>query len=312
MIRALGDSKTPLVFLAIACVINIILDYTFIVFCGMDTNGVGLATVTAQLISAILCVVYIVKKQPALHINNLHLKWSGSMNKRLLNIGIPMAFLNMVLSVGGIIIQYAANGLGTIYVSAQVTGTKIINFVNLPVLSFGSALSVFCAQNYGAEKYDRVLTGGRKTNLMCIIWWLICLAVMIPFGKFFITLLAGEVEAAVMENAYLLLLFQTIFFIIVIPLILYKSLLQAVCRTFLTMMSGFTEIVGRAGLSIVCVYLIKAQIIDVSTGFIFICLAGPAAWLCGLITVAPDIFKVHRDFKLKIAERKNIQGNTDT
>ena len=203
MIRALGDSRTPLYFLIIACLINILLDFVFIVVCGMDTDGAGLATVIAQLLSGVFCIFYIAKKQPRLHISRRHFVRDRALDVTLLRVGIPMAFLNMVLSIGAIVMQFVTNGLGTLYVSSQTTGSKIETFVTQPLLSLGSSVSVFAAQNYGAKRYDRVIAGGTKTTLLGFGWCVIACFIMFPFGRVFVTLLAGDVDTVVIDNAYL-------------------------------------------------------------------------------------------------------------
>lgn len=301
MVRALGDSRTPLYFLVIACIINIILDFFLIVVCHMDTDGAGLATVLAQLLSGIFCIVYIVKKQPRLHINRRHFRRDRALDFLLLKVGVPMAFLNMVLSVGSIVMQFVTNGMGTLYVSSQTTGAKIETFVTQPVLSFGSSLAVFAAQNYGAKQYDRVIDGTKKTNLMGFIWAGIATLIMVPFGKFFVTLLAGDVSATVINNAYMYIVINTVMTVVLVPLVIYKSVLQSVGRTFWCMVSGFTEILGRAGLSVVVILLMNglflAAPIDEQTGFTIMCFCTPLAWVFGYLTVLVDYLSMKKSFK---------------
>ncbi len=301
MIRALGDSKTPLYFLVVACIINIILDFVLIALCGMDTDGAGLATVLAQLLSGLMCIVYIIRKQPRLHIAWRHFKTEWALDGLLLHVGLPMAFLNMVLSVGSIVMQFVTNGMGTLYVSSQTTGAKIESFVTQPVLSFGSAVAVFAAQNYGARRYDRVIDGGRKTMLMCVIWCGIATLIMVPFGRLFIPLLAGEVEQLVVDNAYLYVVINTVLSFVLVSIVICKSILQALGRTLWCMVSGFTEIVGRAGLSAVVILLMSGALfsapLDVQSGYVIMCFCTPLAWLLGSLTVLGDYITVMRKFK---------------
>lgn len=305
-IRALGDSKTPLYFLIIACVINIILDFVFISLCGMDTDGAGLATVTAQLISGILCIFYIKKKQPLLHVSRKDLAWDPAMNRRLLKVGIPMAFLNMVLAVGSIVMQFVTNGLGTLYVTAQTTGGKLEQFITMPILSFGSAVAVFTAQNYGANKLDRVIDGGKKALLLCHLWSILAAAILLPCGSLFIRLfIGGDVDPSVVENGYLYITVNTLLIFTLSPLVIYKSVLQAVGRTFWTMVSGFTEILARAGTSILVLFLMNnLHLFGEERGFFFMCFANPMAWIFGLLTVILDYFGFMRLLRKKIAEGK--------
>lgn len=294
VIRALGDSKTPLLFLVAACIINIILDFVFIVYFGMDTDGAGLATVLAQLISGLLCVVYIKKKLPLLYMSSLHFKHSGGQNKLLLSVGIPMAFLNIVLSIGSIIMQFVTNGLGTLYVSSQTTGSKLEQFVTQPILSFGSASAVYAAQNYGAKKYKRVIDGGRRALLLCFIWCALATVIMFPLGRPLVRLLAGNVESAIVDNAYFYILVNTALCVFVSPLVIYKSILQALGRNICCTVSGFTEIVGRAGISVTVISLIRSAVIGEQTGYYIMCFASPAAWVLGFLTVLVDYIMLIR------------------
>ena len=298
VIRSLGDSKTPLYFLIIACVINIILDFVFIVLCGMDTDGAGLATVLAQLISGLLCIGYIVKKQPRLHVSRRHFKTDRALNSLMLKIGVPMAFQNMVISIGGICIQFVTNGLGTVYVSSQATGTKIETFVTQPILSFGSAASVFVAQNYGAGKPSRVIEGSRQTLLITFSWCAIACAIMIPFGKLIVGLLTGsDVSPEIVDNAYRYIIVNTALSFVVAPLIVYKSVLQAIGRTVWPMISGFTEIIGRAGVALVVMYIVEKAILSGSASYTVMCFATPAAWIFGFLTVLPDYIVTARKLR---------------
>ena len=294
MIRALGDSRTPLYFLIIACIINIILDIVFIVFCGMDTDGAGLATVVAQLISGLLCILYIKQKHPLLHLRGRHFHYDCVMDKSLLKIGIPMAFLNMVLSIGSVVMQFVTNGMGTLYVSSQTTGSKIESFVTQPLLSLGSSVAVFTAQNYGAKRYDRVIDGSKKTVYMSLAWCGIASCLMIPFGSVIVRLLAGDVSDEVTRNAYTYILVNTVMTPILSWLIVYKSVLQSVGRTTLTMISGFSEILARAGLALAVLFMMSAAVFGEALGFFVMCFANPLAWLFGLLTVIPDYILMKR------------------
>ena len=313
MIRALGDSRTPLYFLIVACVVNIILDIVFITVFHMGTAGAGLATVIAQLVSGILCAIYIVKKHPMLHMKKHHFSSNPAMAKHLLHIGIPMAFLNMVLSVGSIIVQFVTNGFGETYVSSHVTGSKIETFLTQPLLSFGSAVSVFTAQNYGAQNYRRVLEGSKKTVYMCFLWCVIAALILLPFGKTFIRWIAGEgIEDMIVDNAYMYILINTSLTPVLSMLILYKSVLQAVGRTTWSMVSGFTEVFGRGGVAVLVVLLTETAVVSETAGFIVVCLANPMAWLFGLLTIIADYVLLCRGFQRMIreAEAKTVSKSS--
>lgn len=308
VIRALGDSRTPLLFLVLACLVNIVLDFVFIALCGMDTDGAGLATVTAQLLSAFLCVLYIKKKHPLLHLSLADFKPDRALDVRLLKIGIPLAFLEMVLSVGGIVMQFVTNGLGTFYVTSQTTGDKLQAFTVQPLLAFGAACAVFASQNYGANRYDRVITGCKKAILIGYLWSGIVALLVLPFGKFFITLIAGNVDDVIVQNAYLYVLIGMPLLLTLAPLIMFKSVLQAVGQTFWSMVSGFTEILARAGVSVLVITLLNNALIDLQASFLIMSLATPMAWLFGFLTVFGDYIRLTRKLKrmqTEILEKKN-------
>lgn len=294
MIRALGDSKTPLYFLVVSCVVNIILDIVLILVFDMGTGGAGLATAIAQLVSGICCLVYIVKKQPMLHFYKQDLSFDKALVSQLLKTGVPMAFLNMVISVGGIITTYVYNGLSTLAIAAYTAAAKIESFVIQPFLSIGSACAVFVAQNYGARKYRRIFKGVNWSLLMGFAWSVIASVFMVFVGKIALTLVvsregvSASEYATIMKNGYFYLLSNTFLTVILGPLVIYKNSLQAVSRAFMPIISGFTEIVGRAGTALTLAPLF---------GFMGVAFANPVAWLLGLAPIFVDYLIFVRSLK---------------
>ncbi len=301
MIRALGDSKTPLCFLIIACIINIILDFCFIILGNMGTKGAGIATVIAQFISGICCIVYIVKRQPLLHFKKCDLRLEKGISTELLKTGIPMAFLNMVISISGVITTFVYNGLNTLAVAAYTAAGKIEQFVIQPLLSIGSATAVFVAQNHGANEYGRIIKGIRRAIIMSLIWVGIASVLMIFAGKFALNLVVkseGISEAefdTIINNGYIYIVVNTILSVILTPLIVIKNSLQALSRATMPIISGFTEIIGRASTA-----LTFAPIF----GFTGVAFANPVAWLMGLIPIAIDYFIMKHKLK-KLSVKKS-------
>lgn len=288
MIRSLGDSKTPLVFLVIACIVNIILDIVFIKTFKMGPEGAGLATAIAQFVSDILCIIYIVKKLPALHISFSDLKFEKNLVFSLLNIGIPMAFLNIVLSVGGIIIQFVNNGLGTLYVAAYSAASKIEQFITQPVLSFGAAVSVFAAQNYGANEYKRIRHGVNQCIGMCMAVTVGITIIMVIFGKLFMYAIAGGESPELIQNGYFYIVINAVCSVILVPLVIYKNVLQALGRAVIPVLTGFVEVGCRALGSLGLVRFF---------GFFGVCFANPLAWLGALILLVIDYYLLVKKFK---------------
>ena len=219
-----------------------------------------------------------------------------------------MGFLQMILAIGSIIVQFVTNGFGDTYVSSQVTGAKIEQFITQVVLSLGSAVAVFASQNYGAKKYGRVIDGCRKTVIISFIWSIIAPLVMLPLGKLIIRLVAGNVDSVVVDNAYTYILINTVFIFVLGPLVIIKSILPAVGITRWTMVSGFTEVVGRAGIAVLVVTLTALNAVSDPVGFIIVCFSNPAAWLFGLLTVLIDYIAMRKKFKRLIKDQIENAG----
>ena len=169
ILRAIGDSKTPFIFLAISAVLNIFLDIFCIINLKWGVAGAAIATVFSQAVSAVLCLILIVMKFPILHIHSEERKFDSELSKQLLVMGIPMGLQYSITAIGSMIMQSANNSLGTVYVSAFTAGVKIKLFLLCPFDALATAVSTFVSQNYGAKKEDRIKEGLRKGYLMLVL-----------------------------------------------------------------------------------------------------------------------------------------------
>lgn len=159
IIRALGDSRTPLFFLIIACIVNIILDFTFILLLKMGVAGAAWATIFSQLLSAFMCLLYIRKNLPILHLSREDWEVSWIDFKQHLRIALPMGFQMSIIAIGAVVLQFVLNGLGAVAVAAFSAAQKIDQIANQPMNSFGMTMATYAAQNYGAGKIDRIKKG---------------------------------------------------------------------------------------------------------------------------------------------------------
>ena len=166
LIRALGDSSTPLYFLILGCVLNIILEVVFIGVFGWGIKGAGFATVLAQFINGGCCVYYIKKKVPELHFSLTDLKISREDAWQHLKVALPMGFQASIIAIGAIILQVPLNNLGETAVAAYAAAQKIDMIAVMPLMSFGMAMAAYTAQNFGAGRIDRIKTGVNKCILM--------------------------------------------------------------------------------------------------------------------------------------------------
>ena len=281
MMRALGNSLVPIVFLVIACVVNIILDILFIAVFDSGVAGAGIATFIAQFISAVLCYIYIFKKIPELKVSVKDLVPERTMTVDLLKIGIPMFILNAVICGGDIISNSVNNGLGTLYVASLTASGKIINFIFLPISSFGTALGVYVAQNYGAGEYKRIIKGSNQCMVLCNLWTLAGVIVMFFFGKPLLEFVAGGESERLIESGYYYLLVNTAACVLLSPITVYKYTLNSTGRTLVSMLSGFVEVIFRGGTALLLVKHIS---------FWGIILVNPITWIAVLIPVAIDYF----------------------
>ncbi|SBV90530.1 conserved membrane hypothetical protein [uncultured delta proteobacterium] len=279
-ILALGDSKTPLLFLVIACVLNIILDFTFIVGFGWGIAGASRATVLAQSVSALLCAWYLIKKQPALLLRKkdwrrVTLRALG----RSARIGLPMGFQASVIAVGTIILQWALNSLGPIAVASCAVAQKIDIVGILPLMSFGLAMATYTGQNYGAGEIGRIRKGVRQCAAISLSFSVLAGITVICGGKYLAALFVGPDQPEVMANAQTYLTFTGSMYWVLALLFIFRYTLQGLGQSIVPTIAGFMELAMRA---------VGAFVLLEAYGFSGVCAAVPLAWVgsCAPLAVA--------------------------
>lgn len=245
ILRAVGDSKTPLWFLILASVLNVILDLVFVVTIPLGTAGVGLATTLAQTISAVLCALYACKKHELLRLTKEDFAWSTPVAVHLLKFGTLSAFQMSVTGIGTVIVQVAVNGFGTSVVAAYTSASKIQNLVIQPLLSVGNAVSTYSAQNLGAKKLERIHEGVHKSLVLVVIFTIVAVVCCYGFGDTLTLMFVGESETEViaLSSDYLKLISP--FYLVLGLLFIYRSALHGVGNALLPMISGFLELLMR-------------------------------------------------------------------
>ncbi len=293
ILRALGDSKTPLYSLLISSVINIILDVLFIVLFKSGVAGAAYATVIAQLVSSAFCFYKILKIEA---IKIYREDWSFDKNffTKSFKLGLPVALMNSVTAVGVMVLQFAVNGYGAISVAAYSAGSKIIMILEQISVTFGSAIATYAGQNLGAGKIARIKEGVRKTNIVLFTINVIIGLGTIIFGKELLALFVSETEIQVIDIGYEFLVITSIFLCILGVLWIYRSTLQAIGDTFVPMLSGILEFASR---------IIIVMIIPKLIGFKGIPLSEVAAWTTASILLV--ITYIYRISKLNNKEEKN-------
>ena len=279
LIRSLGDSTTPTIFLAVTLAINVALEPVAILVLGWGIPGAALATVFSQAIGAVLFFVYIWRRVPALHTRWTDWKPDRAVLMAHLRMGLPMAFQASVIAFGAIILQVALNNLGAIPVAAYAATQKIDAVAVMPMLSFGYALAAYTAQNYGAQKYERIRMGVRACLKMSMAFAVAIGALLIAFGSHVLALFVGADAAGAEEviaygETFLLVNGST--YVILALLLVYRNVLQGLGQSVIPTIAGAMELLMRAAAAIfLCTYL----------GFFGACLANPLARIGAAVPV---------------------------
>lgn len=247
ILRAMGDSQTPLRAMVIASVTNIILDLLFVMGFHWGVEGAAIATVTAQICSGAICTAQL-GKYGVWKIEKEDWKWDWELVKRLLALGLPVAFQNVIIGFGGIVIQYVINGFGFLYVAGFTATNKLYGLFELAAVSFGYATSSFVGQNLGAEEYGRIKEGVRASAVISAVIAVIIGGILLVFGKGILQIFISKEAAhagAVLEIAYHYLAVMAATLVILYLLHIYRSALQGMGDTVIPMFSGIAELVMR-------------------------------------------------------------------
>lgn len=252
VLRSLGDGKTPLHAMVVAAAINIGLDILFVMAFGWGIAGAAAATLIAQLSSGLYCLVHI-RKIEFLSLNKEDYRFDKDLDKKLILLGLPMAFQNAIISVGGMIVQAVVNGFGVIFIAGFTATNKLYGVLEVAATSYGYAMITYVGQNLGAGRLDRIRKGMRSAVLIAVLTSAVIAACMLIFGHqilaCFISGSAQEVKQT-MDIAYYYLAVMSLFLPILYILHVTRSALQGMGDTMLPMVSGIAEFIMRTGAAI--------------------------------------------------------------
>ncbi len=281
ILRAVGDSKIPLIYLIFSSLLNIVLDYVLIMPAGMGIAGAAWATVISQLLSAVLCTVSALKKYEILRVGKRYWTWRKWEIGRHLRLGFPMGFQMSVMCIGQLAMQSAVNALGTDAIAGYTAATKVDQMSILVNGAFGLAISSYVAQNYGARLIDRV----KKGVVSCLV---MILATDVLIGVFILFLEPFIVPVFVSNPTEAIFQYAHDFFVVTLPfypvlglLNLYRSSVQSLGNTFAPFAACIVELIAR----VVC-----ALGLAIPFGYKGICFATPLAWLGAIAVVIPFYF----------------------
>lgn len=281
IIRSLGDSRSPVVFLAIASGINIVLDIVFIVAFHMGVAGPALATVISQGISGLLSLFYMKKKFEILRISKEEWKMRGSYMKTLCYMGIPMGLQYSVTAIGTLVIQAAINGFGSMTVAGVTAAQRINAFISCPIEAIGATMAPYSGQNMGAGKLDRVGKGLRDASLLGFVISAVLFVFVLLTGKQLSLLFLDTADAQVVAYSYRFLVFTAAGYCLLVLVNTVRFTIQGMGFSVFAITSGVLEMIARSLAGLVVVPLI---------GYTGICLAHPMAWIFADAFLIPAFF----------------------
>ncbi|MEF2666180.1 MAG: MATE family efflux transporter [Lachnospira eligens] len=296
VIRSLGDSKTPVVFLVLSSIINVVLDFFLILVCKMGVAGAGWATVTSQLISGLTCLIYMYKKYDILKGDKSERVLDRRFITNLCMNGVPMGLQYSITAIGSTILQAAVNTLGSTYVAAMTAGSKMFNFTCCPFDALGSTMATYAGQNVGAAKIKRLGQGVRSAMIIGSVYSVLSL-IALYFTTDYIALLfvnASETTIIVLTRQFILA--SACFYIPLTGVNVVRFCIQGMGFSVFAISAGILEMIGRA---------FAAIILIPSIGFMGACLASPIAWIAADAFLFPAFIHCAK----KLNARHNIKSN---
>lgn len=245
ILRSIGNSVMPLVFLVFSSLLNIFLDYAFMKWCGMGVAGAAIATVLSQGISAVLSIIYMVTRVKEVIPSKEDFKWDSELMKDLAGQGYAMAIMGSIVSVGSIILQSGINGLGTKIIAGHVAARKVYALMNLPFMAMGVALSTFIGQNKGCNQGDRILKAMKDAYIFDVVFAVVCSVILWFSAPTLIYLISGSTDSTILSNGSKFLYVVGPFYAVLGMLVQTRFALQGLGSKILPLFSSVIECVGK-------------------------------------------------------------------
>lgn len=249
MLRALGDSKTPLIFLIIASVLNVIGDLLLVLKFNMGVAGVALATIIAQALSAVGCIIYAVVKNPYFQLKKENFKPDKILIGKCIRLGVPFGFQGGLIAISLVALQAIVNQFGENVIAAFTATTRIEQLIQQPYNSLGAAVATFTGQNLGAGKVERVQRGYRKSARIVVVFSIIVCVLIFLFGDNLVRLFVKDPEVVAIGGAGIRI--PSLFYIPLGMIYVARSVMNGAGDSRFAFVSGMIEVVGRVGFSMI-------------------------------------------------------------
>lgn len=319
-LRAIGDSKAPLVFLTISAFLNIGLDLLFVLVFKFEYTGAALATVLSSFVSGVVSLIYMFWKYPFIRLNKKDFKTSSKLIFGQLTIGLPMALQFSVTAIGCIFQQTALNGLNADNkgcVTAYTAASKIHNLVDQPLYAIGTAVANYVGQNTGAEKYGRIKDCVFVSMIYVAISWIVGIILCMLFGSVMMSLFIDKTTGdgllyynKIISYGKRFLLCQSSMYLTLGAILVYRNALQGMGHSSIALIAGFMELIGRSVASFVFVKFL---------GYTGICFSDPIAWIAADLFLIPAYYivisknKDKREYSVHnlLKKRKTVSENNN-
>lgn len=283
IIRSMGDSKTPVIFLTLAAGLNVILDLVFIVNFHMGVAGAAWATVISQGVSGSCCLIFMIKKFEILHLSKEEWKPDGHLMLTLCNMGVPMGLQYSITAIGSVILQSAINSLGEAAVAAVTAAGKIAMFIVCPFDAMGATMATYGGQNVGANRLERLGQGLKSCTILGAAYSAIAILLIWLFDKqmALLFLKAEDATPAILGDIHTFLMMNACFYFPLALVNIIRFLIQGMGFSRLAILAGVFEMIARAATAFGLVPVL---------GFLGVCLGNPMAWIFADIFLIPAYF----------------------
>ncbi|MBQ3279958.1 MAG: MATE family efflux transporter [Clostridia bacterium] len=292
ILRSLGDSRTPVLFLVMASLINIVLDLFLIIVVKMDVAGAAVATAVSQLLSGIGCVIVMVRRFPILRMSREDRVFSLPMAKHMLGVGLPMGLQFSITAIGAVVVQWSVNGLGVSAVAAISAASKLSMFFACVFDALATTMATFAGQNVGAKKLDRVHEGLKAASRIGVVYCIGAFVVVLFFTRPMLGLFIDPAAAPdVTDMGVRYLTICAAFYIPLLFVNIVRLTIQGMGFTRVAMFAGLFEMVAR---------ILVALVLVPALGFTGACLANPAAWIAADAFLFPCYFRTMRTLRMRL------------
>ena len=292
ILRSLGDSKTPVYFLILASLVNVVLDLVLILYVHMDVAGAVVATLISQLVSGVGCVLVMIRRFPVLRLSAEDRKPDFVLMRRLMLVGLPMGLQYSITAIGSIVVQWSVNGLGVSAVAAVAAGGKLSMFFCCVFDALATTMATYCGQNMGAREVIRIQKGVRAASMIGILYSILALLVIVLFAPVLLSIFVdAAAEPEVMRMAVAYIRYNGLFYIPLMFVNVLRFSIQGMGYTKVAMLAGVFEMIAR---TLVALFLVPAL------GFTGASLSNPAAWVLADLFLFPCYFQVIRSLSQRL------------